>query len=74
MGMIGVIGGSGFIGTALVRALRAGGHSVQIIDKAKSAAFPELLVEADVRDREGLVRDASGRGGVREAGSGDEVA
>jgi GlcNAc-P-P-Und epimerase len=52
--MIGVIGGSGFIGTALVRALRAGGHSVRIIDKARSAAFPDLCVEADVRDREGL--------------------
>ena len=58
--MIGVIGGSGFIGTALVRALRAGGHAVRIIDKAKSAALPDLCIEADVRDREGLAAACDG--------------
>lgn len=58
--MIGVIGGSGFIGTALVRVLRAGGHSVRIIDKASSAAFPDLCVVADVRDREGLTAACAG--------------
>jgi nucleoside-diphosphate-sugar epimerase len=36
--MIGVIGGSGFIGNALVRALRQAGHEVRIIDRAPSLA------------------------------------
>jgi GlcNAc-P-P-Und epimerase len=59
-GRVGVIGGSGFIGTLLVRALRASGHSVRIIDKARSAAFPDLHVEADVRDRDGLAAACAG--------------
>jgi nucleoside-diphosphate-sugar epimerase len=58
--MIGVIGGSGFIGTVLVRALRESGHSVRIIDKARSVAFPDLHVEADVRDQEGLAAACAG--------------
>jgi GlcNAc-P-P-Und epimerase len=58
--MIGGIGGSGFIGTLLVRALRASGHSVRIIDRARSAAFPDLHVEADVRDPKGLAAAGAG--------------
>jgi GlcNAc-P-P-Und epimerase len=58
--MIGVIGGSGFIGTSLVRALRDGGHAVRIIDRTKSAAFPDLCIEADVRERKGLAAACAG--------------
>ena len=45
-----VIGGSGFIGTELVRQLLAAGHRVRIADKTRSAAFPELWTASDVRD------------------------
>lgn len=58
--MIGVIGGSGFVGTAFARALRVAGHPVRIIDTARCQAFPELYVKADVRDREGLVAACDG--------------
>ena len=58
--MIGVIGGSGFIGSALVRALRQAGHDVRIIDRAPSQAYREAWIEADVRDREALRRACQG--------------
>lgn len=58
--MIGVIGGSGFIGTALVRVLRTAGHRVRIIDKVQSRVFPEMHVAADVRDLENLVAACEG--------------
>lgn len=45
-----VLGGSGFIGTRLVAALRDAGHGVRIFDKAPSAAFPDLVMRGDVRD------------------------
>ena len=47
--MIGVIGGSGFIGTWLVAALREQGRPVRIIDRQASTTYPELWVGADVR-------------------------
>lgn len=37
-----VIGGSGFVGTRLVKRLLASGHTVKIADKRKSVAYPEL--------------------------------
>jgi nucleoside-diphosphate-sugar epimerase len=52
--VIGVIGGSGFIGTALIRALRQAGHEVRIIDRSPSPAYPDAWIEADVRDRVAL--------------------
>ena len=58
--MIAVIGGSGFIGSALVRALRQAGHEVRIIDRAPSQAYPDAWIEADVRDREALHRACRG--------------
>lgn len=58
--MIGVIGGSGFIGTALVRALRESGQRVRIIDRAKSSAFPDLCARADVRERDRLLEACAG--------------
>jgi GlcNAc-P-P-Und epimerase len=58
--VIGVIGGSGFIGSALVRALQQAGHEVRIIDRAPSRAYPDAWIEADVRDREALRRACQG--------------
>lgn len=54
MRMIGVIGGSGFIGTWLVSLLLARQHAVRIIDINSSRDHPELVVQADVRDRAAL--------------------
>lgn len=51
---IGVIGGSGFIGGWLVSLLLTRHHAVRIIDVNPSQDHPELLVSADVRDREAL--------------------
>ena len=58
--MIGVIGGSGFIGSALVRALKQAGHVVRIIDRAPSRAYPDAWIEADVRDRDALLQACRG--------------
>ncbi|WP_448581190.1 NAD-dependent epimerase/dehydratase family protein [Thermaurantiacus sp.] len=53
--LIDVIGGSGFIGTRLIRRLLARGDvNVRIIDKQPSASFPELVHLCDVRDTAGL--------------------
>jgi nucleoside-diphosphate-sugar epimerase len=52
--VIGVIGGSGFIGSALVRALRHARPAVRVIDSAPSRAYPDAWIEADVRDRDAL--------------------
>ena len=46
-----MIGGSGFIGTHLVRLLLQSGHEVRIVDKNRSEAYPELSSPCDVRDR-----------------------
>jgi GlcNAc-P-P-Und epimerase len=51
---IGVIGGSGFIGTWLIPLLLTRHHAVRIIDANPSPSHPELLVTADVRDRDAL--------------------
>lgn len=45
-----VIGGSGFVGTRLVKRLLASGHTVKIADKRKSAAYPELWIRCDIRN------------------------
>ncbi len=55
MKTINVIGGSGFIGTRLVRRLRINEKlSVQIIDKASSKVYPDLVKLVDVRSVEQL--------------------
>lgn len=51
---IGVIGGSGFIGSALVRVLQQADHEVAVIDRAPSEASPGTWIAADVRDRDAL--------------------
>lgn len=58
--MIGVIGGSGFIGSALVRALKRSDHQVRIIDRARADIDPAAWIEADVRDREALTTAVAG--------------
>jgi nucleoside-diphosphate-sugar epimerase len=57
---VGVIGGSGFIGTWLVEALRARDYAVRIIDVEPSERFPELSVRADVSDRAALLEACRG--------------
>ena len=50
-----VIGGSGFIGTRLMRRLRVNDSiESKIIDKAQSKAFPDLVIPSDVRFLEQL--------------------
>jgi len=49
-----VIGGSGFIGTALIRELLSPGYYVRNFDKNPSLDFSELSTIADVRDRDAL--------------------
>lgn len=45
-----VIGGSGFVGTRLVKRLLASGYTVKIADKRKSVAYPELWIRCDIRN------------------------
>lgn len=45
-----VIGGSGFIGTPLVRRLRDSGYGLKIFDIAPSETYEDLRFEGDVRD------------------------
>ena len=53
---IAVTGGSGFIGTVLVRLLTEQGHEVAILDIRDSKIFPELRRDVDVRDRAALMQ------------------
>lgn len=52
--MIAVIGGSGFVGTRLCQRLQAGGREFVIIDKNRSADFPNHWVHGDVREIDSL--------------------
>ena len=45
-----IIGGSGFVGTRLVKRLLESGYTVKIADKRKSVAYPDLWVRCDVRN------------------------
>lgn len=49
-----VTGGSGFIGTRLVKELLARGHEVRILDKVRSTSYPDLCSVGDVRDSDAL--------------------
>ncbi|QTN38509.1 NAD-dependent epimerase/dehydratase family protein [Cryomorphaceae bacterium] len=49
---ISVIGGSGFIGTYLIKRLRGLGQDVVNIDKSMSTTFPEITTLANVQDTE----------------------
>jgi nucleoside-diphosphate-sugar epimerase len=57
---VGVIGGSGFIGTWLVEALRPEAYEVRIIDLEPAERFPKLTVKTDVRDRAALLEACRG--------------
>ena len=46
-----IFGGSGFVGTRLVKRLLSDGHTVKIADKRKSATYPELWVRCDIRNK-----------------------
>lgn len=45
-----IIGGSGFVGTRLVKRLLDSGYSVKIADKRRSVTYPDLWVRCDVRN------------------------
>lgn len=54
---IAIIGGSGFVGTRLTKRLLDSGHRVRILDKNESLTYPELRVQADVRDIKSLTEN-----------------
>ncbi|WP_292589167.1 NAD-dependent epimerase/dehydratase family protein [Mesotoga sp. UBA5557] len=58
--MIGIIGGSGFIGTRLVDRMLKAGEKVRIIDKNKSEKHPQLWTFGDVRDVDSLTKALGG--------------
>jgi len=57
---VAVIGGSGFIGTVLVKKLLEENISVRILDKNKSLFYPDLWEKVDVRFIETLLINLSG--------------
>lgn len=57
---IALIGGSGFIGTRLTERLLAAGHTVRIIDKQDSKAYPDLRVAGDVRSVDDMLKTCEG--------------
>jgi nucleoside-diphosphate-sugar epimerase len=57
---VGVIGGSGFIGSWLVDALHGRGHDARIVDVERSERYPGLVAPADVRDRAALLAACRG--------------
>lgn len=60
MKIVDVVGGSGFIGTRLMRRLISSGDTdAKIIDKVQSRTFPELTLSGDIRSLEQLRREIS---------------
>ncbi len=55
--IITIIGGSGFVGTRLVKRLLSDGHTVKIADKRCSAAYPELWIRCDIRNKPNETND-----------------
>ncbi len=52
---IALLGGSGFIGTRLTSDLLRSGHDVTICDIAPSTSYPDLRIDADVRELDSLI-------------------
>ena len=52
--MIAVIGGSGFIGTVLIRRLLDAGHRICILDKDEPRLHADLWRKVDIRNLEAL--------------------
>lgn len=61
MEKISVIGGAGFIGTALCRLLARQGQPFEVVDLRPSPAFPARSRIADIRDPAALARAVTGR-------------
>lgn len=59
-GKIAVVGGSGFIGTRLVRLLASSEYQIRILDIVKSQEHPDLWVYADIRDKDLLLTALAG--------------
>ncbi len=55
-----IVGGSGFIGTAVAQRLQHEGRSFRIFDVQDSATFPQQRIAADIRDLPGLLRVVQG--------------
>ena len=55
-----VVGGSGFIGTHLVRELQTLNHEVKIFDKKLSEAFNGIVTIGDVRNPSDLTNVVQG--------------
>ena len=56
-----VTGGSGYLGSAIVRALAARGHEpIVFARRASAAGLPGRSVDGDVRDRTAVRRAAEG--------------
>lgn len=56
-----VIGGSGFIGTSLIKKLLNAGYSVKNYDKKQSKDYPNLTILGDVNDRDFLLEQMKNR-------------
>lgn len=52
-----IIGGSGFVGTRLIKRLLESGYEVRIADKRKSEIYPDLWVRCDVRNAPNVVNE-----------------
>lgn len=59
-----ITGGSGFIGTRMAGELLNNGHQLAIYDLVRSSAYPDLCLQADVRDPKALQAACSGRDAI----------
>lgn len=55
-----IIGGSGFVGTRLLKLLEESSYTLQNIDKRQSLSYPKITTVANVLDKEKLVSSLAG--------------